>query len=250
MAVRQYEWVPAARSGSRLLEEDGNAYRVCGCVDVLTVGEEEVELLDYKTGEPHPEYRAQVELYALLFERDAKVNPSRRRATRLALVYEQGAVDEWSAPTQEELGRLANALLQQCRSAFELTALMPPPARVGEHCGWCDARPLCSDYWADPLGAKITQSRARVDLQATIVGGSRDKSDVAVKVDEASGRLLVSPVSREGWNNVRIGDVVRVTGARRVSAPPDDAQPDGPSGDVYEVDTYSEAVCTRSDASI
>lgn len=228
--------------------DGGKTYRVCGCVDVLTVSEEEVELLDYKTGAPHPEHHAQLELYALLLGKDERFNPDRRQATALALVYENGTVDKWPAPSEADLIRLGSALVQRCKAAVDLTALKPPPARVGEHCGWCDARQICSDYWAEPLRAAGTQLRRRVDFQGVIAGGSGDKSDVAMKVDEANVRLLVSPAGREEWGNARIGNLVRVTGARRVTVPQDEFEEDRPSGDVYELDVFSEVALVGSGA--
>jgi PD-(D/E)XK nuclease superfamily protein len=118
-----------------------------GRADLLTIRSSGVEIMDYKTGSREDDHQNQLRTYALLWNRDAKLNPSGSRANRLTLRYPSGD-EEVAAPSDNELLLLEYGLRERTRrSAIEL-ARRPPPARPApETCTGCSVRQLCPEYW-------------------------------------------------------------------------------------------------------
>jgi CRISPR/Cas system-associated exonuclease Cas4 (RecB family) len=118
-----------------------------GRADLVTIRSSGVEIMDYKTGSREDDHQKQLRTYALLWNRDAKLNPSGSRANRLTLRYPSG--DEVvAAPSENELLLLEYDIRERTkRSAIEL-AKRPPPARpAAETCKGCSVRHLCPEYW-------------------------------------------------------------------------------------------------------
>lgn len=118
-----------------------------GRADLITLYDNEIEIVDYKTGEPSGAHAEQLRLYALLWHLDAELNPRGRPATRLLLIYREGAVVV-PAPTLDDLRELENA--SRFRAEWVLSAVrnVPPPAQPSAAvCRRCSVRQLCDAYW-------------------------------------------------------------------------------------------------------
>jgi hypothetical protein len=122
-----------------------------GRADLVTIRSSGCEIMDYKTGLREDDHANQLRTYALLWNRDAKLNPSGSRAARLTLRYPFGD-EEVPAPAEAELLAIERDLLDRTeRGAIEL-AMRPPPARpAADTCKGCSVRHLCPEYW-DFLG--------------------------------------------------------------------------------------------------
>ncbi len=150
-----------------------------GRADLVTIRRSGCEIMDYKTGSREDDHPNQLRTYALLWNRDAKLNPSGSRAVRLTLRYPSGD-EEVPAPGEADLLALEHDLVKRTEtSAIEL-AKRPPPARpAAETCKGCPVRHLCSEYWdfmeSRPLAKEEGSSPAFGDVEVEILSrhGSR-----------------------------------------------------------------------------
>lgn len=125
-----------------------------GIIDLLLVADDACQIIDVKTGAPHEAHRFQLEVYALLWNRDEELNPSGRLATRLTLRYLGQDIDI-DVPTVARLDGLEREVIERADLARTATAGSPPEARPStENCRFCSVRQLCGEYW-DGLGRHI-----------------------------------------------------------------------------------------------
>jgi hypothetical protein len=118
-----------------------------GRADLVTIRSSGVEIMDYKTGSREDDHQNQLRTYALLWNRDAKLNPSGSRASRLTLRYPSGD-EEVPAPSEAELLIIEGDILERTkRGAIELAKRPPPAQPAAETCKGCPVRHLCPEYW-------------------------------------------------------------------------------------------------------
>jgi len=118
-----------------------------GRADLVTVSGSEIRITDYKTGAPSPDHAQQLRIYALLWARDRRQNPSGRLATDLVISYptEESHIPP---PTEDDLVELADELKARREEALQALSHRPPVARPSvESCRHCSVRHLCESYW-------------------------------------------------------------------------------------------------------
>lgn len=180
---------------------------VRGKIDLLRRDAHGTTVVDFKTGAPKPEHRAQLLLFALMWWRSTGDLP-----VSIELRHPGGseafAVDAGTLADVEEAlsGRISNV-----RAALERT---PADARTGEHCGFCDVRPFCDAYW----GA--------TSLPRAFGAAGRQYLDLEVRVPdqvEANGFVVEDGRRRLPvvWDDLgsqdepfAAGEVLRIIGAR------------------------------------
>lgn len=150
-----------------------------GKADLLRVGVDAGagagdEIVDFKTGAPKPDHALQLRIYALLWARDARRNPAKRRARKLTVLYSGGPIDVPAPTTDEALDGVAQELAERTTQARATVQKHPPPGRPSrEACEWCDVRHMCPNYWAPATRAAIappaSQSSHQVDVGIQIV---------------------------------------------------------------------------------
>jgi hypothetical protein len=143
-----------------------------GKVDLLVVAQDACEITDFKTGAPVDGHGLQIQIYALLWSRDATLNPAGRPADRLVLGYSSGDV-EVVAPTEEQLAELESDIVGRSAAARLAIAQHPPEARPApERCGYCGVRQLCTEYWTAGQSDTVRQARSRrfFDIEVTVSG--------------------------------------------------------------------------------
>ena len=143
-----------------------------GKADLLVISPTSCVLTDFKTGAPDQAHEFQLQVYALLWSRDSERNPSGRRADRLNIAYSSGQ-REVSVPNDTRLKEVENEILARRDAAVRAVSHHPPEARPStEHCGYCAARHLCSEYWDIYLEAHGQQQSDRRfgDLEVTVIG--------------------------------------------------------------------------------
>src|SRR5688572_20919975 len=143
-----------------------------GTADLLVIGPTSCGLTDFKTGRPDQGHEFQLQVYALLWSRDSELNPSGRRADRLTLTYSSGQ-REIAVPDETRLKEVEQDILARRDAAIRSVTQNPPEARPStEHCRYCAARHLCSDYWDVYLGAHGHEQSSRRfgDLEVTVIG--------------------------------------------------------------------------------
>lgn len=211
---------PAAEGAHAELEVVAESLRLTGRVDLLVIDEHAVDVVDFKTGIDHDDHADQVRLYALLWYLDGEVNPARRVATALHVVYptSESAV---AAPDHGELETLERATAVRIREADAITRTSPPVANPSEeNCRNCSVRHLCDAYWpAIPPSVATSPTDQWFDFEGRIVRQNGAKSWFAETVGETSAAVLIRTVE----TNVpfQIGRRVRLLGVRR-SQDPDD----------------------------
>jgi hypothetical protein len=186
-----------------------------GKADLLVLSEDECAIFDFKTGAPDEHHQFQLRVYALLWSRDAELNPNRRRADRLVLVYGQGDV-EVTPPSETELDQLERDLSSRTAAALGALSERPPPARADpQQCPYCDVRHMCSDYWTGDtqhLMATALGERPIGDATLAITGrhgpSSWDGVVVSSAVAKQGQRVLLRANNRSlslaPWQIVRV----------------------------------------------
>jgi len=122
--------------------------RLTGRADLVCVSDDEVTIMDYKTGQPDPSHIDQLRVYALLWKHDTELNPTGRAATKLVIVYTTHD-EAYDAPSETELADLREALIRRMHLAEAELAVRPPPARPDpESCRHCTVKHMCEEYWS------------------------------------------------------------------------------------------------------
>jgi hypothetical protein len=118
-----------------------------------------VRITDYKTGVEESSHLDQLHTYALLWDMDEAVNPSRRKVTHLTAAYPSRDVSV-PGPTEEELRMLQQTFETRIAAAdAELAASMPTAVTREDTCGFCQVRQLCGEYWEKVVPALSSASR-------------------------------------------------------------------------------------------
>jgi hypothetical protein len=150
--------------------------KLAGRVDLIAVTESACEITDYKTGEADAHHADQLRLYALIWSRDADLNPDNVPVTRLVLSYPTADVDV-DPPSQSELDGLAGMAVERISQAEQAVQERPPPARPSDPmCTRCGVRHLCGEYWAFLKKA-----------QGTLIGTDSEWFDCEGVVTEQNG---------------------------------------------------------------
>lgn len=211
---------PAERGAHVELEVVAAELRMTGRIDLLIIHDAEVDIIDFKTGTENDDHNEQIRLYALLWYLDTQVNPGRKLATDLHVVYpaRELAVRE---PDHEELQSLERATAVRVRAADIVTQHPPPTANPTENnCRYCSVKHLCDPYWSTltpDVGGVTTEQW--FDFEGRILRQNGSKSWFAETLSEPPAEVLVRTV--ESNIGFQVGRRVRLLGVRR-SRDPDD----------------------------
>jgi len=143
-----------------------------GKADLISLDADNCRITDYKTGVPQEDHEAQLRIYALLWARDAAVNPSGRIATELVVAYPTRE-EVFPAPDRDELDRLEDDLRTRSAAALGSMIERPPTARPeATFCSHCQVRQLCNPYWdhlADSVASGSVASADRaIDVELLV----------------------------------------------------------------------------------
>ena len=211
-----------------------------GTADLLLLSPDACEITDFKTGAPDEVHRFQIQVYALLWSRDAELNPGRRRADRLLLAYGGGEI-EVAAPKESELDELEVLLRARRGAAHKAVSHHPPEARPNpQNCRYCGVRQLCDEYWTAEKQRWMVQEgedRRFGDVELTVTsrhGPSSWDARVELCRDVPAGKPAV--IRTSGDLEFRPGDRLRVLDAALTMDDEDQTQPA-----VITLGTLSEA---------
>jgi hypothetical protein len=211
-----------------------------GYADAVRLSPDACDIVDYKTGSPSPAHADQLRVYALLWARDAAINPPGRLADRLVLVY-PGGTHEVPAPSACELDALESSLRERGAAALSALRQKPPPAAVApETCRFCDVKALCSDYWT-PAGQTrlaVTPTPPYRSLQVVIAESlTRVTAVVVIEIDSALPPGTRAVLAHADGVRPVVGDRIRLVDVL-VASEPDVAMPvisPGRQSEVFRV---------------
>ena len=150
-----------------------------GRADLIRVEDDGCEITDYKTGARSDRHVEQIQIYALLWNLDADLNPAGSLAKRLTLRYADGDVDV-RAPSLHDLRQLEKALFERTAQALQDLVDRPPLAKPApETCSGCPVRHLCPEYWVSlDMSPTIGDTPALKpgDLEVRLAGRTGPKS--------------------------------------------------------------------------
>ncbi len=209
--------------------------RLAGRADLVTVEEDGCEITDYKTGAPDQHHADQLRLYALLWSRDADLNPRTLPVQRLVVSYPSHDV-EIDSPTAAELDTLAVETAARIHDAEVALQERPPPACPEvTMCRMCSVRQLCSEYWTDldrGLSDSGTGSNSDwFDFEGTVTSQNGARSWL-VSTDTDHPSLLLRTSSETV--PFQVGERIRLLNLHR-EADPESALPIGAMTHVSEV---------------
>lgn len=140
-----------------------------GKVDLLVLGDDACEIIDFKTGAADEAHKLQVRAYAVMWRLDDELNPSGRAVDRLVLAYERQDVDV-APPSASEIDELGRELLARRQAAEAALTARPPSAHPNaKTCRYCGVRQLCDAYWASATQAVSDDGRFG-DVELKIIG--------------------------------------------------------------------------------
>jgi hypothetical protein len=189
------------------------------------------EIVDFKTGLPKPDHAFQLRIYALLWAREVRRNPSGSRARKLTVLYGGGPVDVPPPITDADLDSVAVELAERTAQARAAVIQHPPIARPScDACEWCDVRQMCDTYWMPTTRAAITppteSPRHLVDAGVQVVQRQGSWSWVALVSEvgalcvdvEVGARVLLRarPHDEHFGSRIGVGRRLRIIGAQYV----------------------------------
>ncbi len=200
-----------------------------GRADLLVLSPDVCGITDFKTGAPDDGHQFQIRVYALLWSRDAELNPTRRRADRLVLAYEAGEV-EASAPSDAELDAIERNIVARGEAARQAVSQSPPEARPSaDNCRYCGVRQLCSEYWTAKAQQKIAEQAGDArfgDAEVTITGRHGPSSwDARVELSRNLPPGMPAVFRTSSSSELQVGARLRVVDAAIVLDGEDQAEP-------------------------
>lgn len=214
-----------------------------GKPDLLVLTPESCEITDFKTGEPDDAHRFQIQVYALLWSRDAQLNPDARLVGRLVLAYSGGDV-EVAAPTAADLDALESQIIARRDAARQAVSHHPPAARPDtRQCRYCGVRQLCDVYWMPETQKRLaaeTDGARFTDIEATVIGRHGPSSwDVQVGLSRDLPAGTAAVLRTRGDVNFRVNDRLRILDAAVTLRGDDETQPAvitvGTLGETYAI---------------
>lgn len=212
---KEKEATPADRL--RLLESMGvlseeevrhPALPLLGIIDLLVRRDGKTSVLDFKTGASRPEYREQIQLYALMWWRSTGDLPA-------SVELRYGARVEGWPISAADLCRVEEEAAARIAGYSGGLAVRPAAATVGPHCETCGVRQICGDYWASLAGAGGQGRKDRVDVELVVwstgakagfLGRGAQGQEITVVFDEEVGAFFGPFVK---------GEKLRILGAQR-----------------------------------
>ena len=200
-----------------------------GRADLLVLSSDACEIMDFKTGAYDEGHKFQIQVYALLWNRDGELNPGRRRADRLLLVY-SGEEIEVEAPTESELAKFEALLLTRRDAAHEAVSAHPPEARPSRQiCCNCAVRHLCDEYWTTKTQRQVVREgddRRFGDVEVTVTGRHGPSSwDGRIELLREAPAGMLAVIRSSGELNLRPGDRLRILDAALTMDDEDPTQP-------------------------
>ena len=173
-----------------------------GIIDLVELVEDDVQVVDFKTGKQKDAHELQLQMYAVLWWRQTGVRPS-----RLAVQY-LNQRREFEVGEGELLAAEAH-LEASIADARRLLADTPAEARPGKDCGYCAARARCGAGWLAYQASLGRPTRGTADVEVVIAAQPSPSGFLA----EVGGRevdVVFEAAVGQQLPNVAVGDRLRL----------------------------------------
>lgn len=146
-----------------------------GRADLVTITSGGCSVVDWKTGEESEDHHRQMEVYALLWDGDSELNPSRLPTESLKLSYGGNTV-EVAVPHGEQLIELKRIICEGTEKVRAELELDPVPARPSaDNCRFCQVKLICNDCWS--WNQSSTEKKdAFNDLELVLINATNESS--------------------------------------------------------------------------
>ncbi len=146
-----------------------------GRADLVTVTSGGCSVVDWKTGQESEDHHRQMQVYALLWDGDSELNPSRLPTESLKLSY-GGMTVEVAVPHGEKLIELKRILCERTEKVRAELELDPVPARPSaDNCRFCQVKLICDDCWS--WNQSSTEKKdAFNDLELVLINATNESS--------------------------------------------------------------------------
>ena len=203
---------------STILKERGNlseltlkhpSLPVVGVLDLVQQGDNDnIAIVDFKTGKPKPEHKDQLETYAVLWWRATGQFP-----THLAIQYLDTA-HEWRVSPDQVRSR-EDALAAEVRLATAVLSSPPAPAQPGEACVWCPVRARCDDGWKsrERAPADSLESNRSIDLELIVASLPGTTGYAATLLDGKRVHIVYDAATGANLPPVEVGERLRLIDA-------------------------------------
>jgi len=118
--------------------------RFKGQIDLLTVGHDAADIVDFKSGARDEHHQEQLLLYGLLWLLDHAANPGGLLVGQMTLAYPG---EDASVPHPKTWSDVEADLRRRIGAADDAIA-GAPVARLSSACAWCSVRHMCEPYWS------------------------------------------------------------------------------------------------------
>ena len=190
------------------LDLTSSRLRLTGRADLVTIKENTVHIIDYKTGSPSDHHPDQLRLYALIWAHRDNFDVDRPLATHLTLSYPNHDI-EVEPPSARDLEMLESETIARIAEATSQIEQIPPEARPSEeNCKFCSVRHLCDPYWA--AVSIRPPAEGFVDLRGEVLERNGPKS-WSLQLDD--GEQLTLRIPAEYSHSYDPGSWVRILGA-------------------------------------
>jgi hypothetical protein len=140
-----------------------------GIIDLVRLDNDDVVIVDFKTGKEKPEHATQLLYYAILWWRCSGILPN-----LLEIRYPGKLVD--LKVSEKQLLDAEGELSSRIGALETNLSVAPSKECLGSHCRYCDVRQFCNKYWCQGTGSlkgkknKHTEDEGIGDLEVVIAG--------------------------------------------------------------------------------
>jgi len=167
-----------------------DAERFKGQIDLLTVGEEAADIIDFKSGQYDAHHAEQVLLYGLLWLLDSVANPSGLPVGTMTVAY---AGSDTTVPHPPAWSEVENELRRRIAAADEAISGVPA-AQLSDECAMCPVRHMCEAYWRSDY--PTIRVGSFVDVEAEILARNGSMSWTA-RLTRTAEHALIRTTSEE-----------------------------------------------------
>lgn len=177
-----------------------------GILDLVRLDNDDISIIDFKTGRPSESHRNQLLRYALLWWRNTGDIPSTIHAQHL-----EGSAS-WAIDC-DELVKIERRLSEEIAACIEDLSARPARAEPDQHCYHCPVRARCNEGWAHSMKNPVTNETR--DMEITVNTAPGNYGFLALGPDGTQISIVYQPGTLYQLPFLKVGNRVRLIGTAR-----------------------------------